>query len=151
MIQDRVTIMEMCTGIADTLRDASELIHVQNYDELTESIPDTPLAQIYWVSHSVDTGGGTNDRTTFKAEVRQSEYVIFVDLYASPVRNFSEDMQRLVFVTDEMDKILEAQDTCPPFGIDGCKGFRWDAERNVFNFADANYVVAQYTITLIFH
>ncbi len=149
MIQDRVSIMDMCDAVADALRDSRLLIHVQSYDELTESIPDTPLAQVFWNEHNVDSRSEV-DRTTFGAEVRQSEYTIMIDVYAARISNFAEDMQKVVEVADEIDHIFEAQNSCPPFGLEGCKGFRWSCTRTIVPYSDGEYSVAGFDVTLLF-
>ena len=147
----RISIMQMCTAVHDTLEDAASLVLAQNYDELTETIPDTPMIQVWFSTSSVDSQNVT-DRETFGAGVRVSSYDIFVDVYAKRRANLAEDVAIATRVIDELEAILEAQDNCPPFGLTYCKSYRWETTFTVNLYNNGKeYAGGRIIITLGFH
>ena len=52
-----VSISAICNGIASTFESDVDIVTVQSYDELTESInrADLPLIQVYWEAIQWDT------------------------------------------------------------------------------------------------
>ena len=150
MDQSRITIMQICDAVAEELRRVPGL-YVQSCHKLTESIPDTPLAQVYFSSSSVD-AVNTTDRTTFKAEVRQSLYVISIDIFAKRRSDLGEDVRVAVQTIDDIEAILEAQDECPPFGLAGIKGFRWETTFSAQFYADQKpYSGGNIQVSLFIH
>src|SRR3990167_5967940 len=113
-----ITLLQICDAVRDTLGAAPSLVREQSLDELTESIPDTPLLQVYPERGSADPSGNT-DRTTFSAVVRQSIIVIHADLYAHQRSHIGEDMSLFATCVDELITEIEKQDTKPYFGLDG--------------------------------
>jgi len=150
-LQSRVSIMTMCDAVCAALGQAPSIVTAQSYDEVSEGIPDTPALQVTFASSIVD-AATDNDRRTFGAEVRQSAYEILVTVYAKRRADLREDLRWQHLVLDELEAQLEAQDTCPPFGIVGCKSFRWATTRGVIQYEDGNdYVGGEIVVTLGFH
>jgi hypothetical protein len=133
-----ITLLQICDAVRDTLKAAPSIQRWQSYDEMTESIPDTPLCQVYPEEGTTDPTSNAADRTTFKAGVRQSDIVIHVDLYGHRRANLAEDMGTAFACTDELITILEAQDTKPYFGLVGLKAFAWSWKRQTFVYDDPN-------------
>lgn len=131
-----ITIQQMCEAVRDTLKVAAHLKKAQTYRELSEGIHDTPLLQVYWESLEQDTMNTSADRTTFKGGGRQTEVVIYGDLYARPRSDLAEGMDKTAVVGEEFITILEAQDTKPYFGLVGIKAFHWRLERAIFSYGN---------------
>lgn len=150
-IQSRVTIMDMCNAVRDVLGQAPSVLTAQTYDEITEAIPDTPLLQVTFSTSTVDSAHDV-DRTTFGAGVRHSTYELLVSVYAQQRSDLSENLKVQHLVLDELEAQLEAQDSCQPFGIVGCKGFRWTTTRGLIQYENGNeYAGGEIALTLIFH
>jgi hypothetical protein len=131
-----ITIRQMCEAVQTTLGAAAHLKKTQTYRELSEGIHDTPLLQIYWESLEQDTVNTGTERTTFRGGTRQTEVVIYCDLYARPRSDLAEGMDKTAVVGEELITILEAQDTKPYFGLTGIKAFHWRMERAVFSYGN---------------
>lgn len=145
-----ITKAQICDAIADTLGDAASVARTQSFDELGESIGDTPLLQVYPGTTWQQDPSGNTDRTTFGGGVRQTILVIHVDLYAHRRARMSEDMAALVNTSDEIETILEEQDKKPYFGLVGIQAFSWLATRVVFVYTDQEikYAGVRYAITI---
>ena len=132
-----VTISAICDGIAATFAADVDIITVQSYNQLTESINrgDLPLIQVYWESIQWATTGNT-DRTTFGGGVRSKNLTIHVDLYAAPRSHLNENMGDLVDQIDSIIGVLEEENAPPFFGVDGIKNI---------DIASIDRVVFEYT------
>jgi len=86
-------ITSIMDAIAATLATISGLT-VNKYDLLTEGLQNAPLCQVYCESEVFDVTTGS-DRTTFQGGVRQTEFIVFVDVYARQTRDMGEDMAAL--------------------------------------------------------
>ena len=142
-----ITIAQMCDAVNATLGTAASLSRSQSYDELTGGMNDTPTLQVYWESTVCDVGGN-NDRTSFRGGVRQKEYTLHADIYANQLKNVGPDNELVVNLADEIEDILEAQDTKPYFGLAGIQAFRWEATRVIFSYDGVSFPGARYIITL---
>ena len=146
-----LTIAEICDAIDTTLGAATGISRSQSYDELTEGVHagDLPLLQIYPDSGEADIESGT-DRSTFRAGIRQTQFIIVADLYARQRSHIGEDMHALVDSIDAIIAVLEAQDTKDYFGQDGIQAFRWRFERVTFMYGDPQipYVGARFYLTI---
>ena len=146
-----VTLAQILDAITTTLETATTNPRGESYDELTESIPDLPLLQVYPESANQDPAGGT-ERTSFGAGVRQTSLVVNADYYARQRSDIGEDMAALVNGIDAITDVLEGQDKKPYFGLDGIKAFAWSWSRVVFLYGDPEqkYIGARFVITLRF-
>ena len=143
-----ITLAQICNAVETTLAAATGLTYTQSYNELEEGMNDTPTLQVYWNSSTQDPGG-TNDRTTFNAVVRQTDIVIYCDLYAATRNEIGQNMASLLPLVDAIQNELEKQDTRPIFGLTGLKGFHWSARRTTFQYTDPLrlYVGARFILT----
>ena len=134
--QTTVTYLQIADAIADTLAAAAGLgtARVQSLDELTEGMNDTPTLQVYLEEFGQNATGNV-DRSTFKGGVRQTDILIHADLYATPRAHLGQDMADAVALVEQLQAILEAQDTKPYFGLEGIKAFSWTARRVNFDYA----------------
>jgi hypothetical protein len=144
-----ITIAQICDAIESTLGAATGIKRGQSYDELGESIQDTPLLQVYPETLFGNATGNT-DRSSFRGGIRQTEVVIYADLYAQQRRHMGEDMKKLVNGVDAIVTVIQAQDTKPYFGLDGIKAFSWRGERVTFIYGDSQqpYVGMRFYFTL---
>lgn len=154
-----LTYATACKAVADVFREKPGIKRVQVFDELTESIVDMPLVQVYPYSGSVD-ARNTNDRTTFSAVVRQTEFVIRADGYARRRSHINQDLKAQIDLIDAMDAALCAV-TTPLFGQAGIKGFSWKWERVTLAYGNTQevggggtrevYAGCEFTITLLIY
>jgi hypothetical protein len=137
------------TGIATTLSAATGLTYAQAFDDLTDGMQDTPTLQVYWEDMAQDPST-SNDRTSFRAGVRQTSITIFADLYAHQRAHMAEDMAILMPLVDAIRVELEKQDTQPLVGTSLIKSFSWSARRVTFTYGDPNinYIAARFTLTV---
>jgi hypothetical protein len=119
----------------------------QSYDELSDGMTDVPTLQVY------PEGGGQdaqfeNDRTTFGAGIRQTDFTIFVDYYARQRSHIGEDMKALVDGIDAIQNIFEEQDYQPYFGLDGIKSWEWRWDKVTFVYGDPGlpFIGARFTV-----
>lgn len=143
-----ITLSQICNAVESTLSAATGLTYTQSFNELEEGMNDTPVLQVYWNTCSQDPGGN-NDRTSFRAGVRQTDIEIYCDLYATTRNEIGQNMASLLPLVDAIVDVLEMQDTQPIFGLDGLKGFRWSAQRVTFQYTDPLrlYVGARFILT----
>lgn len=143
-----ITLAQICNAVDTTLAAATGLTYTQSYNELEEGMNDTPTLQVYWNSSNQDPGGG-NDRTTFRAGVRQTDIEIYCDLYATTRNEIGENMAALLPLVDAIVNVLEAQDTKAYFGLTGLKSFHWNAQRVTFQYTDPMrlYAGARFILT----
>lgn len=149
-----ITLAQICDAIEETLAEATTLDvlprrgRTQSYDELTESVEDLPLLQVYPENGAQDPGGAT-DRTTFRGGVRQTEFTIHADYYAAARgTSIGEEMGRLVNGIDAITDVLEGQDEKPYFGLVGIQAFSWRWDRVTFDYAGVAYVGARFAIVV---
>ena len=144
-----ITFAQILDAIKTILATAPKLARAMSYNELTETIPDAPLLQVYPESGDQDPTGNA-DRTTFKAGVRQTALIVHADYYAQQRSNLGEDMGKLVDGIDAMTTIFEAQDVKPYFGLVGIKAFHWSWTRVLFDYGTpgVNYVGARFIIVV---
>ena len=142
-----ITLAQICNAVETTLSAAVGLTYTQSYNELEEGMNDTPTLQVYWNGMSQDPAGG-NDRTTFRAGVRQTDIEIYCDLYATTRNEVGENMAALLPLVDAIVDVLEMQDTKSYFGLAGLKSFRWSAQRVTFQYTDPMrlYVGARFVL-----
>lgn len=148
-MSDTLTLAAICDGLKAALMAAPSLARGQAPAELTESVPDVPLLQVYPEEGTADPHGN-NDRTTFQAGVRQTEVFIYADLYAQQRSHIGEDVAKYIACVDELIAIIEAQDKKPYFGVAGIKAFSWGWKRALFPYTDPNvkYVGARFLFRL---
>jgi len=143
-----ITLAQICNAVETTLSAATGLTYTQSYNELKEGVNDLPLVQVYWEDSNQDPGG-TNDRTTMKAVVRQTDVSIYCDLYAAPRNEIGQNMATLLPLVDAIQDELEKQRTKPYFGLVGLKAYHWSARRTTFQYTDPMrlYVGARFILT----
>lgn len=143
-----ITTAEINTAIATALGAAASLVRTEDFDELTEGMADAPTLQVYWEEERSDPSG-TADRTAFRGGIRQTDMIFHADVYVNQRANIGEDMGRLYPLKDEIDDILQAQDTKPYFGLAGIKALmQWDARRVIFSYAGVDYIGIRYFIPI---
>ncbi len=143
------TIAQICNAIETTLGAATGLTYAHTYSELREGMQDVPLLQVYPDSARQDPSGSA-DRTSFQAGVRQTDHVIFCDLYAKQRHEIGEDMAALVPLIDAIIAVLEAQNTKNYFGLDRLQAYAWSWQRVIFVYGDPAlpYIGARFTLNV---
>ena len=141
-----LTITQITEGIRDTLAPAEGLKRVESGVTLTESIPDTPLLQVYFQDEETDIASQT-DRTTFRGGVKQAGVTHHADVYVRQRGNIGEDIAACEEMAEAVRTLLASQNTKPYFGLDGLKAFHWRAERVTFEYADVKYSGIRFVIT----
>lgn len=139
-----LTIEQVCVAVRDRITDSLSGVRGQAMDEMTESIPDTPLIQVYF--ESVRTPEEQVKQTTFGGVVQQTILTINVDVYSSRRANIGEDMARVTIKADEVIRVLQAERVKPFFKLEGIKSFGWRAERVVFEYGKENYMGVRFVL-----
>ena len=146
------TLVQICDAVEASLSAATGLTNSQPYDELTEAMVDLPMLQVYPDDGTMD-ARMSNDRTSFKAGVRQTGFTILADLYARQRgAGIGEEMGALVPLIDAIMDVFRAQDTKPYFALEGLQSFGPVTFRRVnFVYGDpqTNYVGARFTIPVL--
>jgi len=146
-----ISLAQICDAIETMLGAAVGMATSQSYDELKEGVigRDCPLLQVYPASGSCDVSSTSTERTTFQAGVRQKEFEIRADLYASRRSHLRQDMKAVTEMIEAIINVLETQNIKPYFGVGGTdiKAFRWRWERAVFKYEEDNqYMGARFSI-----
>lgn len=142
-----ITVEQINTAIADTLADATGLDAnaVQDYDELSEGIIDTPTLQVYWRRTRTDVESGSA-QTTFRGVVRQTSLTFHADLYAQQRSHIGEDMAALLPLIDAVQAELEEQRTTR-FGLENIEAIEsWQGDQTIFDYSGTLYVGARFVI-----
>ncbi len=113
-------------------------VTVQNYDEITENIPDTPLLQVYFENADSGSGDGESDRLTFGAGVRYTRLTVLVDGYARQRSYLGEDLAAQLALIDQIDGQLSAETADAVFGVVGVRALSWNIERVTFTMGDGS-------------
>lgn len=142
-----ITLTQIVEAIADTLDGEPTLNEVQWGETLAEAIENMPMAQVYWDGGSTDVAS-QNDRTTFRAGVRQAEINVIADVFVCPRAHIGQGMAAVMVMAETINGVLEAQKVPPFFGLDGIKSFRWRVERVTIEYSNVQYDAARFTITV---
>ncbi len=138
------TLGQVVSAIESALGSATGLTRSENYNELTEGIPETPLLQVYPES-------GEPDFQTYKRRIEK--VIIHADLYARQRSQIGEDMTKIVDMAEAIFARLRAQDPNTNnqlFGLDGIRKFAWTWTRAVFEYGDpaTRYAGVRFIITI---
>lgn len=143
-----VTLAEINQAIHDKMALATGLSAdlVQDHDELTDGISDTPTLQVYWHRSNTDPRGNAG-QSTFGAGVRQKVYTFYADLLAKQRMAIGEDMAALLPLVDAIHDVLEAETGPSYFGLSTVKSIQgWTAEQVMFDYADVPYIGTRFVI-----
>ena len=154
MTASTTSLQAICNAIETTL--APAVTYTQSYNELTEGMNDTPRLQVYPNSGTSVIGGQSNDRSTFRAGVRQASIEVYADLYATQRSEIGEDMGILVPLIEAVIAEIEKQDTRPYFGLLDASGrpaidgfnWRWDRAIFVYNDTQQTFAGARFTFNI---
>ena len=136
-------LSELIDGIEATLAGAASVDVSQSYDELTESILETPLIQVYPASCPPVSKGSATQKYTLGGSVRR-EYIIHADLFVCHRHYLPQDMRDFVNYVEEIDAILVGETDCNIFGVSGLGTFKWSWERAQFIYGGQKYLGAKY-------
>ena len=159
----RITIMDICDGIATTFDGLMVTLNVGqpavalialSYDELKEGEQDCPTLQVIPTDSQVD-GATETDRTTFKGCMKNGWYTFSVRGFARQRSHLGEDMEAAVRLWDALEAVLEEEGTdcdytlgtCTFFGVPGIRNIRWTGVGPVAHpWAGVTYVGPEITI-----
>jgi len=137
------TIASIVQSIADTLSAADSINGYQQVLEtMQESIPDTPLVQVYPFSANGDSP------VSFGRGFQGKTLIIRADVYITLRLHIYQDIPLMVTVLDELETILYGVTTKPYFGNVGIQGFDWTWEALEIQYAEATFVVARFTFNI---
>lgn len=145
-----VKLVDICNGIRDTLMAAEQVEAAQGPTELTEGYQDLPLLQVYPQSGETDIAQG-NERSTFRAGVRQTEFGIVADVVVCQrSASLAEDMEAFLDVVEGVTAKLEGETVRPFFGQEAVKAFRWRWERVLLTRGDEGqpYLTMRVSLTV---
>lgn len=143
-----ITYGQLVKAVASTLAGAPAVGRVQAYDAISESVPDTPLLQVYAESGEVDAQSDT-DRTSFGGGVQVSRLTVQVDGYARRRSHIGEDLQAQMALVDAVDARLSEQRLGLAFGLSAVKSFKWTWERTTFEDVEGHtYAGVRFTLEL---
>ncbi len=149
-----LTYADIIKAVATSMTTTTGVKRVQAYDEITESIPEWPLLQVYAESGEVDTGNDETDRSSFGAGVRQTEMVIRVDVYSRRRSNIGEDLKAQMDLIDAIDAKF-VQQVKPFFGLENIQAFRWKWERATLLSGKGDgateFAGCRFTLTLVIY
>jgi len=145
-----VSLGELCKAVKATLEAAITVGLSQDYDELTESVVDLPMLQVY-----PEEGGGDpssmTDRSTFggSSSQKQERVVIHADYYAAERSDMAEDMAAVVAGLDAIRGVLLVLPS-PLFGRNEVLSLTWEWRRALFDYGEitSKYMGVRFTLTL---
>jgi len=139
------TLATIVDAIEEAINDASTLVNSQTYDEITESVPETPMTQVYPESQSDSFSHSHRGRT-------KVSYIVRIDYFAlQRGPSFGETMRFLVSGIDDIEAILRAQYSEEyPFGVTGLlngrDNYRFSWSRKNFETAQKTYTGARFEV-----
>ena len=140
------TLDAVLNAIEGVLDGAVGLVQSQTYDQLTESIPETPLLQVYPQSGGLDLEVYTKHRT--------EKWVIYADLYARQRSNMRDDMAKVVEMGQAVIEVIRTEEAAMTnFGNSGIHGWDWSWERVLFEYGETatRYVGIRFTFNVGVH
>jgi hypothetical protein len=150
-----VTVAQICDAVDDTLGQvlvaSGDLLVSQSYDEMTESVPDDKLLQIYPEEQLQTSVGSETQKMTLGSDPYiDEEIVINVDYYARQRSHIGEDMAQLVSGIDAIRANLKTQNCPNPFGLTGLATFQWSWRRVIFEYGgpEQKYMGARFRLVL---
>ena len=151
------SFQQICTAIHGTLSPlllvpAGSFNIIYNYDKLPEGMQTLPALEIYveeWET-SIDS---ETDRYTFAqaggtGPRRWTAPIVRLDMYARHRSQTDEDWGLALILANDLQDALEAQGSCPYFGLAGIRDIRWTARRVVFETAQAKYTGYRFELTV---
>ena len=141
------TLDAVLDAIEGVLDGAVGLVQSQTYDQLTESIPETPLLQVYPQS-------GQPDKLETYTKFRVEKLVVYADLYARQRSNMRDDMAKVVEMGQAMLEIIRTEhEAHTNFGVTGINGWDWSYERVLFDYGEPaiKYAGVRFTFNVWIH
>lgn len=146
------TITQVVTDVSGLIRSAMAELRTQDLSQLTESIPDTPLIQVYPEEGEASATSGT-DRKTFgggpKTPVRVRPLTMHIDIYGRQRSDIGQDLLQATNVLDGVLQALEGQNDLPFFGNVGIRSFKYTWKRAQFEYGDPKQSYVGYRIILV--
>jgi hypothetical protein len=139
------TFLKAVGALMRTVRVDGQEPRVQDYDELSEGINDTPLIQVYPVRGQGNSGAG--DRLTFTGGMRRTGMTVIIRAYARRRAMLAEDMNAQIKLIDAIDEVLASQ-AGSLFGMESVMAAHWTWERATYAVADAEYAGAEFTLDI---
>ena len=134
-------------AVGTTLSAAACVARLEQYDDLSEGMPDRQTLQVYPDRNLGTTFDTDTHKRTLKTKHTGKEYEILADFYVRPRSQIAEGMDEFVDACDDFEDILDVQD-CPNFGRSEIRSFRWNWDRVIFEYASAQYVGLRIYITI---
>lgn len=135
-----VTIAQINTALHNTLSTISGLALSQDYDDLTESLNEYPVMQVYFVSKdntiASDTSKNTFGSGATGPPIRQTTITFHVDLHVTPRNFINQIFEQTYPLIDAIDLVFEQQYNTPFFGLDGIKAYRYRCEFVNFTYGN---------------
>lgn len=137
------TLFGISDAIYESLRnsDGDLAKYSQHYDNITEAIKNTPMLQIYWQNSD---NPSSTDRSTFGGGMRISDTEFYVDLYLDQRAHVDKIFKQMYPLFDSIEKVFNAQNQKPYFGLETIKSFSWRADRATFEYGGIGNQVWQY-------
>ena len=157
----QVTVGAIVSAVTTFVSATPGITRTQDYNKLTEGMNVLPTLQVYPESWEVSTGSET-DRVSFVDGVtsipghRDTEMVLFLDLYVRQRSQLLTDWGDAVDLASALSTQLDTAGACPLFGlsVDGYPvvgSFKWTAQRGTFPYAQVSYTGFRFTLTLRIH
>jgi hypothetical protein len=140
-----LTITEVVQAIRDELTNSISGVRGQALEEMTESIPDTPLIQVYFEAfQSLD--GEVNKQTTFQGALQKTRLTIHVLVFSSKRAHIGQDFAAVTQKADEVVRVLQGQRKQPFFGLQGLKSFGWSAQRAIIEYGKDDFMGVRFIL-----
>lgn len=141
-----VSLRTLLDGVKSTLGTANGMVRAEALEDITDGVSDLPILKIFFWSANADANSQT-DRSSFGGGVKLTQVVVNADLFATEQSHMGEDDGGVVDGFDAVVAILQAQNAKPYFGVDGLKGFRWEAQRAEIGWGNEKYSGIRFTLT----
>lgn len=142
-----ITLTQIVEAIRLELDGIASFKQVQGGSTITESIPETPLGQVYVETVQQDVTSQTDQTTFGTSPTRQTQIIVHVDVYARVRSNIGTDMAAIMTVADAVITELESQPPAKPFSLTGLRAFNWTANRVIFTYANQELVGMRFVLT----
>lgn len=138
---------DLSKAIGTTLSAAAVVQRLEQYDGLSEGMPDKGVLQVYPDQNIGTSFDSDTHKLTLQTKHTIKEYTCLADFYVRPRSQIAEGMDEFVQAVDDFEDILDVQD-CPNFGRNEIRSFRWNWDRVIFDYAGDQYVGLRIFITI---
>lgn len=143
-------ISKIIENITQFLSSIESVKRVQGGASLSEAIAETPTIQVYF-DKFLQSDNSSVDRISFgkgSNVIRTPKCTVIIDIYARQRSHIGKDLEVCYNILDDVIEKLKLQVSSPYFNTEGITGYKYEAERAVFQYGNTMYTGVRITLDL---